>query len=99
MFLKMVTVTILVIYVAVAVITGTLLSKNLIDKDIATFIHTSMAIPITLVLIVYCGLSIRLEITKAKYPWFFKRIKLIDASLIVSATLLILALIFVEYML
>jgi hypothetical protein len=91
---KQITGGLLILYVAILVIT-TMLAKDVLDKQTAYTIQTTLDLPTGLTLVAYSVLALKMEIDKPKY----RRIKgNADILLYGGGALLIVALIYLKYL-
>ncbi len=71
-------------------------ANDLLDKQTASIIQTTLDLPTAITLVAFCTLSVKLELDKPKYRQI-QRTTNYDIILIAGGALLILALIYIKY--
>lgn len=87
----------LVFYVFVSILVLELGARSMIDVATVGAVQTTLDMPTMLALVVYAGLTIRLELFKPKYNLKRNQRPLIDGALIVTAMAVIALMIALKY--
>ncbi len=88
----------LILYVAVIILT-TMLAKDVLDKQTAYTIQTTLDLPTALTLVVFTALSLKLELDKPKYRQFQRDHGNLDMLLMGGGAALVAGLIYLKYFL
>ncbi|OPY26219.1 MAG: hypothetical protein A4E28_02678 [Methanocella sp. PtaU1.Bin125] len=87
----------LVFYVFVSILVLELGARSMIDAATVGAVQTTLDMPTMLALVVYAGLTIRLELFKPKYNLKRNQRPLIDGALIVTSVAVIALMIMLKY--
>jgi hypothetical protein len=84
-------------YVSGMILALELGAKSIIDATTVNAIQTTLDVPTFLALVVFSGLSIRLELFKPKYKLPVKKRPLYDGMLMVASMIIIVAMMLLKY--
>ncbi len=87
----------LVFYVAVSILVQELGAGNFVDAVTVKAVQGTLDLPTMLALVIYAGLTARLELFKPKYNLKRKQRPLIDGALIVSGIMIIALTVMLKY--
>jgi hypothetical protein len=87
----------LVTYVAGMILALELGAKGIIDAATARAVQTTLDVPTFLALVVFSGLSLRLELFKPKYRLPIKKRPLYDGMLTIVGFIIIMAMMMLKY--
>jgi hypothetical protein len=87
----------LVVYVSVSILVLELGDRNIVDAVTVKAVQGTLDLPTMLALVIYAGLTARLELFKPKYNLKRKQRPLIDGALIVSGIAVIVLITLLKY--
>ena len=87
----------LIAYVSVAVLVQELGSQNILDAATVDGVQATIDVPTMLALVIFTGLTVRLELFKPRYKLKRKQRPVVDAILIVACVAIIVALMLLKY--
>jgi hypothetical protein len=87
----------LITYVSGMILVLELGAKGLVDADTVHAVQTTLDLPTFIALVVFAGLSIRLELFKPKYKLPAKKRPLYDRLLLIAGSLIIGSMMFLKY--
>ncbi len=87
----------LITYVFGMILVMELGAKEILDAGTVVAVQTTLDVPTFLALVVFSGLSIRLELFKPKYKLPMKKRPLYDVMLVVAGMVITLSMLFLKY--
>lgn len=87
----------LVVYVSVAILIQEMAARDMIDTALEESIQGALDLPTMLVLIVFAGMSARLELFKPKYKIHMKKRPLIDVFIIIAGVVIMASFMLIKY--
>ena len=87
----------LVTYVSAAILIQEMGARAIVDASTVQVLQSTLDVPTMLVLVIYAGLTIRLELFKSKYKVPIRRRPLIDRALLVLGVAIIAGFALIKY--